>query len=214
MFTHLINFFISLADHYGVYGVGVGMAFESLGIPFGGIAMVLAAIPLVQQGKASYLGIIIIGTIGTTIGSLISYYIGYYFGKAIRKFRHGNLFNREDILDKFVDKYGEGAVFFAQLFGASRSFISLPAGMVRLNLKKFLIGTIAGSLIINSTMVVADIYLYKTWQDVSNYFGVPMWFSLVFSAIFLAFFFLLYKKRISELIKNGNHKSKKAKKYS
>lgn len=211
MFSAIINFFLHLADTYGLYGVGVGMAFESLGVPFGGIAIALATVPLVREGRATYASIITVATVGTTIGSVLSYYIGFFFGKIIRKFHHGHLINREDILDKFVDKYGEGAVFFAQLFGASRSFISLPAGVVRMKMKPFLIGTIAGSVLINIAMVVADVYLYKTWEEVSQFFGVPMWFSLIISFIFVIGIIILYKRKIRDFI-NGNNKHREVQK--
>lgn len=204
----MIHFFINLAEHYGLYGIGAGMALESMGVPFAGMTMALASVPLVNEGKATYTSIIAVATIGTTLGSLISYYMGYFFGSIVRRYHRGHLVNREDILNRFVDRYGEGAVFFAQLFGASRSFISLPAGVVKLNLKKFLIGTIAGSIIINIAMVIANIYLYKTWKDVSEYFGVPMWFSIVISSLFILGVVTLYKKKIKEFL-NGNNKDRK-----
>lgn len=207
MIIGLINFFTTLAETYGVYGIGLGMVFESIGVPFGGIAIALGAVPLVEQGKTTYLEIVVIATLGTIIGSLIAYYIGFFFGEAIRKFHHGHLVAREDILDRFVDSYGESAVFFAQLFGASRSFISLPAGIVRMNLKKFLIGTAAGSLLINVVMVVGSIYFYETWKEISEYWGVPMWASLVISFIFITCLAYIYKTRIKDfIVQNGNNK--------
>lgn len=211
MFTSIIDYFIHLADIYGLYGIALGMGLESLGVPFAGIAMALAVVPMVEQGRATYTGIIAVATVGTVMGSIISYYIGYFFGEIIRKFHKGHLINREELLVKFVDRYGEGAVFFAQLFGFSRSFISLPSGVVRMKLKNFIIGTIAGSLVINTAMVVADIYLYKTWRDISNYLGVPMWTSMVVSGIFIVAIITLYKIKIKDLM-NGNNKHRKVQK--
>lgn len=215
MLVSIIKFFVNLADVYGLYGVGIGMALESLGLPFGGIAMALATVPLIREGRASYISIVVVATVGTTIGSVLSYCIGYFFGEVIRRFHQGHLINREDILNKFVDRYGEGAVFFAQLFGVSRSFISLPAGVVKMRIKPFLIGTIAGSLVINIVMVIANLYLYKTWEEVSDILGVPMWFSLIISILFVLGVIYLYKKKIRDFIKdlngklNGNNEDRK-----
>ena len=78
-----------------------------------------------------------------------------------------------------------------------------------MKLDQFLFGTVAGSFIINTTMVVADIYLFKTWQKMSNYLGIPMWVSLIISIIFIISLLQLYKKKIREIIKkNGNHKDR------
>ena len=212
MFSTLIEFFTNLAETYGLMGIGIGMGLESMGVPFGGVSMILASVPLVEKGQASYVGIIAVATLGTAIGSIISYYMGYFFGAVIRKYHHGHVFNREDILSKFVDRYGEGAVFFAQLFGVSRSFISLPSGIVRMDLKKFLIGTIAGSAIINTVTVVTSIYLYRTWQEVSNLLGIPLWYSVVFTMLFFVSIIYLYKKKIKDFITNGNNGNKKMQK--
>lgn len=210
MLSSIIQFFIYLAETYGLLGIGIGMALESMGVPFGGIAIALAGVPLAERGETTYTAIVIVATIGTTVGSLISYYIGYFFGSVIRKFHHGKLIAREDILDRFVDSYGEGAVFFAQLFGASRSFISLPSGIVKMNMKHFLIGTVIGSLIINTIMVISGKYLFHKWQEISDYLGVPMWFSLIVSAIFILCVVTLYRRRLKDyIVKNGNNSPKK-----
>jgi len=82
-------------------------------------------------------------------------------------------------------------------------------------MKPFLIGTIAGSIIINIAMIVAVVYLYKTWEEVSNFFGVPMWFSLIIAMIFVIGIIVLYKRKIRDFLNgnlNGNNKHREVQK--
>jgi len=203
MLNAVINIISTLADKYGPLGVGIGMALESLGLPFGGIAIDIASVPLVQQGKATFFGLILISTIGGTIGSVISYFIGYFLGDIIRYFRKGKLVKQEEKLNEFIAKYGDYSIFFAQLFGATRSFISLPAGIVKFNFLHFILGTFFGTLIISSIMIFFSPIMYKFWTEISVFLGLPVWISIILTTIFLLEIIHLYRITVKTIKENN-----------
>jgi membrane protein DedA with SNARE-associated domain len=51
-----------------------------------------------------------------------------------------------DIADRWFANHGEAIVFVSRLLPAIRTFIAFPAGVARMNLKRFIIYTFAGSL--------------------------------------------------------------------
>jgi len=69
-----------------------------------------------------------------------------------------------------------------------RSLISLPAGVERMPLWKFLALTAAGSLIWNSGFVVAGYLLGESWQVVDQYAGWFQWVVLGLTVVLVAVF--------------------------
>ncbi|MCL5093915.1 MAG: DedA family protein [Patescibacteria group bacterium] len=203
MISFIVNFVATLADRFGAFGVGIGMALESLGIPFSSMVIDIASVPLVHQGRATYLGLILIATIGGTIGSIVAYYIGYFLGDIIRYFRKGKLVKQEEKLNEFIEKYGDYSIFFAQLFGATRSFISIPAGMVKFKLSHFILGTFFGTLIISSIMILFSPIMYKFWTELSVFLGLPVWISIILCMIFILELTHLYRVTIKSIRANN-----------
>ena len=100
---------------------------------------------MVTQGRFSLIGIIIAGTFGSALGALPLYFSGKKLGEQrLRRFadRHGKwlTLSCEDVdkAGEWFDKYGAAAVFFCRLVPGIRSFISIPAGIKRMNIFSFL----------------------------------------------------------------------------
>ena len=72
--AHNLNNFI---QQHGVWGLGIGMFLESIGIPFASAVVALTAGSLISSGQASFLQVLLITTAGLTLGSTVSYFIGY-----------------------------------------------------------------------------------------------------------------------------------------
>lgn len=198
-----INFIQNLTENYGIFGIGIGMFLEGLGMPLGGLVVVAGSAPLVNSGAATYPLIILVSAIGGTLGSITSYTLGYLFGGAIRIARKGKLLSHEEKLNEFLKKFGDKAIFFAQLFGTTRSFISFPAGLTRFNLKHFLLGTFLGTLLITSMTVAFSPVAYRIWKEVSLILGVPIWISIVLSFLFISYLVYVYKHLVNKINENG-----------
>lgn len=142
--NELLGFF----EKFGVLGVFLGMFLESMGIPGAGAALDIISGPLIHEGKYSPLLIISIAVSGLTLGSLASYLIGMHFSEKVlsylqRKKRYEIYQKAEEI----AKKYEKQGIFLAQLYGTTRTFVSYPAGILRINIADFLIFPFAGGLI-------------------------------------------------------------------
>jgi len=94
------------------------------------------------------MGISLAGAIGCVLGSMASYRVGYYGGRPMAE-KYGKYIlvtkHNLDIADKFFDKYGNASIFISRLLPVVRTFISLPAGIAKMNFWKFIIYTFLGS---------------------------------------------------------------------
>lgn len=145
----ITQFIINGISSMGYYGIGVMMAIESACIPLPSEIIMPFAGFLVAQGKFSLFGVALTGALGCVVGSIIAYAVGIWGGrKFIEKYGKYILISHHDldIADKFFNKYGSSAIFFSRLLPVVRTFISLPAGIAKMNFNKFVIYTFLGSL--------------------------------------------------------------------
>jgi len=200
LFEAFIYFLLELSKEHGVFGISLGMFLESLGIPFGGVPLLLGSGYLISSGNATPITIVFAAAIGATLGSIASYGMGYWGGKVIRKYNKGRLIRHEDKFKKFVKKYGELSMILAQLFGPIRTFISLPAGAIKMNFKDFVIGSFIGAVIYSAIIVSASTLIQKTIEKIAYFLGIPVWVSFILTALFGLLLCRLY---ISSKLKNG-----------
>ena len=132
---------------------------------------------LSNQGSLSFFWIGIVGAIGNLVGSLIGYYIGFLLEEnlilsLIRKYGKFILITEDDYRKstKWFTKYGNGVVFFSRLLPAVRTFISLPAGVFKMNIWKFSAYTFAGSLIWSYLLAYIGLYFGSKWNSFEVYF--------------------------------------------
>ncbi|HOZ36783.1 MAG TPA: DedA family protein [bacterium] len=153
MITALIDFLaqlvIQIIDALGYGGVFLLMAVESCGIlmpsevimPFSGF--------LVALGKMSFWPVVILGGAGNLAGSLLAYYIGYKGGRPLIE-RYGKyiFLNKHDLdlSEKWFARHGELVVFAGRLLPVVRTYISFPAGVAKMDIKKFSLFTLFGAL--------------------------------------------------------------------
>ena len=94
---------------------------------------------------------VIVATIGNTLGSLVAYAIGAYGGRPFLE-RYGRyLLIRQhaiDLADRFFERWGRITVFVSRLLPVVRTFISFPAGVVRMPLRPFIIYSTAGAFLL------------------------------------------------------------------
>ncbi|MGN1362170.1 MAG: DedA family protein [Methanobrevibacter sp.] len=171
----LANLVISLIESLGYLGIFLGMTIESACIPLPSEVIMTFAGFVVNEGKLSLTKIIIAGILGNLIGSLITYYIGLKGARPLlEKYGKYILITKEklDNADKWFNKHGDAAVFFGRILPGIRTFISLPAGINKMDLKKFIIYTLIGSGIWTSILAVIGIELGKDWNIISQYFRI------------------------------------------
>jgi membrane protein DedA with SNARE-associated domain len=163
---HFDQTFLQFIQHIytviGWPGVVVLMAIESAAIPIPSeIIMPLAGWFLIRSQGLPLSWLIaaaLLGALGNTLGSLVTYWIGAAGGRPLLE-RYGRyvLISRHDLdqADHWFDRYGGLAVFIGRLLPVVRTFISLPAGVSRMNLRTFTLLTAAGSFLWSLWLVSA-----------------------------------------------------------
>lgn len=190
-----------VTQNYGVIGLGMGMFFESLGIPFASAVVALTAGTLISAGKTTFLEALLISTAGLTLGSMVSYYIGFLGGSVGRFFsgscRRENNSNR---YYKYYTRWGELTVLIAQLFGTTRTWISLPAGAMKMRLQKFVVYTAVGGAIYCALAIGFSLALAGLLSRVTGTFTSITYLSLLlvaFATIAIFTVIILFRKKKS-----------------
>ncbi len=133
----------------GYGGIVLLMAIESACIPLPSEIIMPFSGYLVSTGQLNLWLVGIAGAFGCVVGSLVAYWVGIRGGRPlIEKYGRYVLVSPHDLdlADRWFANYGEIIVFVSRLLPAIRTFIAFPAGVARMNLKRFIIYTFAGSL--------------------------------------------------------------------
>jgi membrane protein DedA with SNARE-associated domain len=155
---------------FGYPGIVIVMFLECLFPPIPSELLMPFAGFLASQGHFSFSGILLAGTAGSLLGALALYYLGHYVGEPlIRTFlrRYGRYllvterdFNRS--LD-FFERYSESIVFLGRFIPLIRSLISIPAGINRMPMSRFVLFTALGSGLWNGLMSYIGVILGENW---------------------------------------------------
>jgi membrane protein DedA with SNARE-associated domain len=143
------DFIMNGISAMGYWGVGFMMAIESACVPLPSEIIMPFSGFLVANGTFTLWGVTLAGALGSVVGSAIAYYAGLWGGRSfIEKYGKYILITKHDlnIADNFFNKYGGSAVFFSRMLPVVRTFISLPAGIAKMNFWKLSIYTFLGSV--------------------------------------------------------------------
>jgi len=169
----LASLIISVISGSGYFGITVLMALESAGTPIPSEIVMPFSGYLVTIGRFSFWLVTFWATVGNLFGSLLLYIIGYYGGRPLAiKYGRYFFFSQEELdkSDQWFKKYGSLAIFFSRMMPIVRTYISLPAGMVRMSLPKFVGYTFFGSVPWNLVLVYIGVLLGENWKDLEVYF--------------------------------------------
>lgn len=167
----IVNWIQQVITSMGAWGVALLMAIESCNIPLPSEAILPYAGYLVTKGVFSIHKAAFFGAIGCVLGSIPSYYLGYFKGREfIEKYGKYFLISRHDleIADKWVDKYGDWSFFICRMLPVVRTFISLPAGILKAKKRFFFTFTFFGSLIWSYLLVYVGVKLGENTESLKH----------------------------------------------
>ena len=177
MFTKILSilaaFIIYVISSVGYAGIFIAMAIESACIPLPSEIIMPFSGYLVYKGEFSLFLVSMSGALGCVVGSIIAYYAGLKGGRPFAlKYGKYLLISENDLLiaERWFDKYGEAAIFFSRLLPVIRTFISLPAGIAGMEVKKFIIYTFIGSLPWCYLLALIGKKLGENWNTLGGYF--------------------------------------------
>lgn len=194
------NFAIYLIENLGYWGVFIGMTLESACIPIPSEVIMTLSGFVVYEGKMSLLGITVVGALGNLFGSLIAYYVGLKGGRPLlEKYGKYVLISHErlEMADNWFERYGNEAVLISRVLPIIRTFISLPAGIAEMDLKKFITYTFLGSLPWCFALGYLGIILGPNWNTIESYFrylDIIVVLGIIAAVVYLVYKYW-YKKR-------------------
>lgn len=153
-------------------GIFLLMALESACIPIPSEIIMPFAGFLAFSGKFNFWLIVIVGVLGNLVGSLLAYWVGKEGRGFVEKYGKYILISNHDLkrADRWFLKYGESTVFFSRLLPVIRTFISLPAGLAKMDWKKFSLYTTLGSLPWSIALTYLGFKLGERWEILGFYF--------------------------------------------
>lgn len=171
MTNGLSDALLHLFTNYGYLGIFLAMAIESCCIPLPSELIMPLAGFLAFQGRLNLGGDTLAGALGCVAGSLVAYWIGATGGRALL-LRYGRYVlispHDADRADQFFARRGDITIFLTRLMPIVRTFISLPAGIARMDLRKFTLYTFLGSLPWCFVLAYAGYKLGEHWRDVGS----------------------------------------------
>ncbi len=164
MMEQLIQFCL---DHLNYWTVTFFMAVESSFIPFPSEAVVPPAAWKAATGDMNIYLVVFFATFGALIGALVNYYLALWLGRPIvykfanSRFGHMCLIDEEKVknAEEYFDKHGAMSTFFGRLVPAVRQLISIPAGLARMGLARFVLFTTLGAGVWNTILAALGYYM-------------------------------------------------------
>nr|MBI3613983.1 DedA family protein [Nitrospirota bacterium] len=133
---------------WGYPGIILLMAMESSIFPIPSEVVIPPAAYWATQGRYSFAGVVLAGTLGSYLGAAATYWAARWLGRPLL-IRYGKyLFCPEDKLlraERWLARYEAGGVFFARLVPVVRHLIGIPAGLVRMPFGLYSVMTIVGA---------------------------------------------------------------------
>lgn len=155
-------------DNLNYWTITFLMAIESSFIPFPSEVVVPpAAYKAAASGELNVWLVILFATAGAIIGALINYFLALWLGKPIvykfanSRIGHMCLLDQEKVetAEKFFRKHGAVATLIGRLVPAVRQLISIPAGLAKMGIAKFVAFTALGAGIWNAVLAALGWYL-------------------------------------------------------
>lgn len=148
MLTSIIDFIVQTVGSLGYAGIFIMMFLESSFFPFPSEVVIIPAGYLAFKGEMNMYLVILFGILGSLAGSLFNYYLAIKFGRRFL-IKYGKYFfiKEETIvrMEVFFKNHGHISTFSGRLIPVVRQYISLPAGLAKMNIFVFSVYTFLGA---------------------------------------------------------------------
>jgi len=176
MIKELVDWLIEALGAWGWVAVFIFMILESACFPIPSEIVMPFAGYMVYKYNMGIHGLLLASMIGTAanlIGSLLAYVVGFKVGKPfVEKYGKYLLIGEKEYarIEGFFKEYGGASVLIGRMLPAVRTVISLPAGIFKMNIRKFTLYTVIGSIPWNLMLTYAGYILGEKWTQLSKQF--------------------------------------------
>lgn len=148
MFHHLVMWLADTVGRMGYPGIMLLMILESSFFPFPSEVVIPPAAYLAASGEMNLAMVILCGTAGSFLGAIFNYWLALQFGRPFFE-KYGRYLLVSSVTlekaDRFFQHHGHISTFIGRLLPGIRQYISLPAGLARMNPLIFSGATVLGA---------------------------------------------------------------------
>jgi len=202
MFHDIVNFIVETVSSLGYTGIFVMMFLESSFFPFPSEVVMVPAGYLAARGEMNIFFAIFAGIAGSLAGAVFNYFLAMRFGRAFLSKYGKYVLVKEETLQKMEDffaRHGHISTFSGRLIPAVRQYISLPAGLAKMDIWKFSLYTSLGAGIWVLILTLLGYFIGQNEALVKEYLQAIIISILVLLAILILFYIRIKMKK--EIIK-------------
>lgn len=195
--SEIITFIVNLVESWGYLGIFCMMFLESSFFPFPSEVAMIPAGYLVFQGKMNIFLAFFAGTFGSLMGAIFNYYLCYFFGRGLIE-KYGKYVGIDDDkmqkFESFFKRHGEISTFNCRLIPGIRQYISLPAGLAKMNIFRFSLFTTLGAGIWIAILLGLGYFLGQNETILKEKLHIVTIILLFFVILTFIIYFYFYKK--------------------
>lgn len=170
-----VEWLVGFVHELGYFGIFLFTFVESTFVPIPAEVTMIPAGYLVQQGKMEFIPVLLASIVGTVGGAYFNYWLAKRYGRDLF-IRYGKFLMMTDAklakLERFFAKHGAISTFTGRLLPGIRHYISFPAGLANMDVRKFLIYTALGGAIWMTVLVCLGYYIGENKELATKY--LPM----------------------------------------
>ncbi|WP_257941705.1 DedA family membrane protein, type II (SNARE domain) [Campylobacter lari] len=198
MLSDIIDFLLTLAKDWGYWGIIFLMFIESSFFPFPSEVVMIPAGYLAHQNELNFWLCLLCGTFGALLGALLNYYLCYFLGREVL-LKICKYFGVNEAkfaqFEAFFNKHGEISTFSGRLIPGLRQYISLPAGLARMNLKKFIFYTSLGAGIWCLILLILGYILGRNEDLIKEYLHFVIIACIIFTTMIVVIYIYIQKRK-------------------
>ena len=163
----MVSWIVDLVANWGYTGIFVMMFVESSFVPFPSEVAMIPAGYLASQERMSATLAVLAGVGGSLGGAFLNYQLALRLGlPVLERIGHYFFLKPESFkaAERYFDKHGEVTTLVARLIPGIRQLISVPAGLARMNIPRFLLYTGLGAGLWSTVLVVVG-YMAGAHED-------------------------------------------------
>jgi membrane protein DedA with SNARE-associated domain len=189
-----INTIQEIIQQYGLISIFILVMLEYANVPLPSEIVLSFVGIMVASGNIDLYSAVLVSILAGVIGSIINYYIGLYFGKPVIKY----------VLKKFpktrrsvnssmnlLKKHDKSAVLLARAIPLARTFISIPAGILKMNIFVFTIYSTIGISVWNFILIYLG---YILGDNIHQIIYIMETYSIIVVATFIMCLGIYYIK--------------------
>ncbi len=207
MFHPFIAWLANTVGLWGYPGIVILMALESSFFPFPSEVVIPPAAYLASTGRMNIEMVILTGTLGSLIGAVFNYWLALKFGRPFFE-KHGRYLmispRSLEKADRFFEHHGHISTFIGRLLPGVRQYISLPAGLTRMNILVFCSATALGAGIWVSVLAGTGYWFGRNEQLVLQNLH---WITLAF-VLGCALLMFLYRSGLKNRLHFAKHRER------